>query len=1135
MKNIYTASLQRGVKYCLYGMLLQVVLISSLMANKTNAQSIREFKINLELNQASITQTFQNIESLTPFKFFYKKRDIDKSVKIDLPRGEYTVADILESVSRLAELNFKQVDKTISVATVDKKTTTNEERVSVVDEERTVTGRVVGANDNLPLPQVAVVLKGTTNGTLTDLDGKYSINVPDQGATLVFRYVGFVTQEIEVGTKSVINVILEEDAQYLGEVVVTGVAAETPKEKLSFSIASVNADVLTKAPAANAGNALVGKVAGLRVSPSNVPGAGPEILLRGATNLRTGNGPLILLDGAILEGSLSDISVQDIDRYEILKGASAATLYGSRAANGVIAIYTKSGKNLAVGQTSVFFRSEVILERTYKDRHPEKARFHNKQVDANGDIITDTDGLALDKNPSINEVPFSRYRDHLEDFFEGSTSFRNYIRLSNRTANGNVSVSFEQQNASGGIDIHEGNRRYNFSVNVDQNFSDRFDLSIRSRYIWDRDDQRQRNIGSLIFASPDADWFAPNEEDGSPFNYDANSFILDSFFNPFYVLSNRQRERVRKRFIGSAQGDLHITDDLKFIGIFGFDTRQDNTSWYESPGYLAVVGDPAQGDIDRGFAETFAVNASAQLTYVKKLGDISLRSTLKYQYEDRQDQGFTIDADFLGVSNFDNLSAARADTSGLGYQFLSATDTRIRQIRSDSYAFAIGGDYQDKYILDAVVRYDGSSLFGEDERWQWFSRVSGAWRITEDFDIPGFQELKLSASVGTAGGRPNFNDKFEIANVADGLISFPQQLANPRLKPNITTEYEVTLGGNFLQNFDFLLSYSDQENKDQVLVVPVSVAATGGRSTQVQNAATLSTNTFEFTLGYNALRTQDMNLRFDLVADRTVQTITEFNAPQVLAAGAGIWREGSELTQMYGRRYAKSLSELTIDENGIVLNGQFAGLGNTSTIDDYEINDLGFVIPIGTQYTNNERVVPLVDDEGNEEQELVIGNARPDLNLGLRTAFSYKNFDIYMLWEAQIGGDVYNSGLQALDRDGLGPDYDQADRPEGQRHWTAFRQSIYNGRRLNAEYVEDATHVRLRELSVNYSLRSEQLERLGLGSVFKNVQFSFIANNLLLFAKYGGFDPTAGGINARFDGYAFPLVRTFQGSVSFNF
>ena len=1069
---------QKGVCCSLLGILLHILLMPSLMANNVDALNNGEYEVKSSLEGVSITSVINSF-------------DIEKSENLVFEWSE--------------------------------------------NQDRTISGKVTDEDDGSPIPGVAVLLKGTTTGTTTNIDGDFRLSVPASGGTLVFSFLSYETQEVEIGNNAVINVQLAPDATSLGEVIVTGVAAATPKQKLSFSIATVDDAVLTKAPAANAGNALVGKVAGLKIAPSNVPGAGPEILLRGATNLRTGNGPLVLLDGAILEGSLSDISVQDIDRYEILKGASGATLYGSRAANGVIAIYTKSGRNLSVGQTNIMIRSEVTTESTYKDRHPEKARFHNKQVDANGDIVTDDDGLALDDAPSINDNPFSRYRDHLEDFFDGTTSFRNYIRLTNRTAKGNMSVSFEQQNASGGIDLHEGNRRYNFAVGLDQNVAERFDLKIRTRYIWDRDDTRPRNVGTLIFASPDADWFAPNEEDGSPYNYNANSFILGSFFNPFYVLTNNKSERVRKRFIGSAQGDLQITDDLKFTGVFGFDTRADNSTGYQDIGYLATTGAVGQGDIDRAYAQTVAINASAALTYVKQFNNINLRSTLKYQYEDRKDEGFSIDGDFLGVRDFDSFSAVRADTSGLGYQFLSATDNRVTQRRADSYTLAVGGDYQDKYIVDMVVRRDGSSLFGEDERWQWFMRGSLAWRITEDFTIPGFQELKISGSLGTAGGRPNFNDQYEIANVNNGLISFPQQLANPRLKPNITTETEFTLSGDFLDKFNFLASYSEQENRDQILSIPVSVAATGGRSTQVQNAATLSTSTFEFTLGYKAIDKADIGLTFDLVADRTIQEITEFNAPQVLAGGAGIWKEGGELTQMYGRRYAKSLSELTVDENGIVLNGQFAGLGNTSTIDDYEINDLGYVIPAGTQYTSDERVVPLVNDEGEEEQELLIGNARPDLNLGLRTGFRYKNINVYMLWEAQIGGDVYNAGLQSLDRDGLGPDYDQAGRPEGQRHHTVFRQSIYNGRRLNSEYVEDASHVRLRELSVNYQLGTSQLDKIGMANVFKSVQFSFIANNLLLFAKYHGFDPTMGGINERYDTYGFPLIRTFSGAVSFNF
>ncbi|MCO6358520.1 SusC/RagA family TonB-linked outer membrane protein [Roseivirga pacifica] len=1136
MKKNERADVSSFARYLFLTVVACLLSSTNMLASASaNAQGVHDLKIEIELKEASIEHAFELIESRTPFEFFYKNRDLSNTVKLDLPKQEYVVADVLKLIAKRGSLKFRRVNNSISVSAANSNGSKNAP-VIVEEVERTITGVVTGTDDGQPLPFVNILIKGTVQGTTSDVDGKYEITVPGESSVLIYRFAGYVGKEETVGNRTVINVELTPDVKSLGEVVVTGVASETPKEKLSFTIASVDSEVLTKAPASNAGNALVGKIAGLRVSPSSVPGEAPSILLRGATNLRTSNGPLILLDGAILEGSLSDINVQDIDRYEVLKGASAATLYGSRAANGVIAIYTKSGKNLKVGQTDVFVRSEVTMERSYKDRHPEKAKFHNKQVDANGNIITDADGLALDDTPSINDKPFAVYKDHLDDFFEGSTSFRNYVRLMNRTANGNMSVSFEQQNASGGIAMHDGNTRYNFSAGLDQNFADVLDLKVRSRYIWDKDDTRPRDIQTLIFASPDADFFAPNEEDGSPYNYNANSFVLGSYFNPFYQLANRESERIRKRFIASVQGDVHISEALKFTGLFGFDTRADNSTGYTDIGYLANAnGIPEEGDVDRGYYEEVAMNASAAFSYIKQFGDWNLRSTLKYQYEDDVEQGFNIDGDFLGVAGFDNFRAVRADTSGLGYQFLSVGDTRPLQIRSDSYALAVGGDYKDRYIFDFVVRRDGSSLFGEDERWQWFSRGSLAWRITQDFQIDGVDELKVSASLGTAGGRPGFNDQYEIANVSNGLISFPQQLANPNLKPNITTEAEFTLSSQFLDKFDLLVSYSTQENRDQLLSVPVSVAATGGRSTQIQNAATLSTNTIEFTLGYKAINKADLGLTFDLVGDRTVQTITEFNAPQVLAGGAGIWKEGSELTQMYGRRYAKSLSDLTVDDNGIVLNGQFAGLGNTSTIDDYEINDMGFVIPKGSQYTSDERVVPLVNEDGEEEQELLIGNARPDLNLGIRTGFRFKAFNIYMLWETQIGGDIYNAGLASLDRDGLGPDYDQAHRPEGQRHYTSFRQSIYNGRRLNAEYVEDASHVRLRELSINYNMTAPQLERIGLKNVFKSVQLSFIANNVLLFAKYRGFDPMAGGINTRYDSYTFPLIRTFSGSLSLNF
>lgn len=228
-------------------------------------------------------------------------------------------------------------------------------------QDRTISGKVTGSDDGLPLPQVTILVKGTTNGTATDMDGNYNITVPT-GSTLVYRYLGYVTQEIVVGSQTVINITLAPDATSLGEVVVTGVAAATPEKKLAFSLSKVDEDLIQQVPQANAGEALRGKVAGVKVRQGGAPLTTPTFQIRGAAQLRTSNDPLIVVDGILIEGSLADINMQDVENIEVLKGASAASLYGSRAANGVINITTRRGNKNAVGETKIRFRNEIGKE-----------------------------------------------------------------------------------------------------------------------------------------------------------------------------------------------------------------------------------------------------------------------------------------------------------------------------------------------------------------------------------------------------------------------------------------------------------------------------------------------------------------------------------------------------------------------------------------------------------------------------------------------------------------------------------------------------------------------------------------------------------------------------------------------------
>ena len=993
-------------------------------------------------------------------------------------------------------------------------------------QDRTVSGKVTGSDDGLPLPQVTILIKGTTNGTATDLDGNYNLSVPS-GATLVFRYLGYVTQEIAVGNQSVINVPMTPDATSLGEVVVTGVAAATPAKKLPFTVSSVNEKVFKQAPATDVGSALAGKIAGVRVQPSNVPGGGPAIQIRGNTSLARGSSPLIVLDGVFIEGSLGDINLQDVESFEVLKGASAATLYGSRAANGVIAITTKRGKTLDVGTTQIYVRTEVGQQNSYNSRSPEKAVNHPFIIDpATGDFQLDNTGTAVDDPSGISDGEFPSYRDHIEDFFEGSTFLTQYARLSTRGQSGNLVISAEYQDQTGGIALHDGNQRYNVSANADQYLGDKVTLSTSMKFIYDQTDNRPRNIRTLTMMDPSADLFAPNEEDGSPYNYNANRFSPTSEFNPFYQLANNRSEQTRRRFIGNVSVNYEIVDGLSLMGQFGLDTWMDKTRNFQDIGYLANQGVPGVGSLGRSFDDYQAINTSIRMTYAKKIGDWNIRSNAFFLYEDRGGTGFNISGTNLGIPGFDDIDNVTLSPND-GLPYLGGNSFVENQIVSNSFSFSIGGDYLDKYLFDVVVRRDGSSLFGEDNRWNTFARFSGGWRFTEDLDLPGIQEGKINASWGQAGTLPNFQDRFEIATVTNGNINNPANLPNPLIGPGITDEIEIGLNLEFLDKFTFASSYSVQENRDQILSVPLSAAT--GRSSQVQNAGTLETNTIEFTLGYTAIQSNDMNLDFNIIWDRTRQEITEFDRPR-FPTGQNIWDVGNSPTTMFGRKIARSISDLTVLDDGTVAN-----VGGGLTPGDFKINRDGIVIVAANEFTAQEAAVYITDETGVQVDDFQIGDAQPDFNMAAQTNFNYKGFSVFMSWEFQSGGDTYYQGGQWLARDRLHPMFSQGQFPDGQRQFNNYLLTIYNVNRSTDFWVEDATHLRLRELSVGYDLGSAQLAKIGLDNVFKNVRLSMIGRNLLLFSKYPGYDPATGGFNSRVDNFNYPLVRTFTGSVALTF
>ncbi|TFH39694.1 MAG: hypothetical protein E4G95_00420 [Bacteroidia bacterium] len=364
-----------------------------------------------------------------------------------------------------------------------------------------ITGTVTNEQDGIPIPGVSVVVKGTTIGVVTAVDGSYSLNVPVGSTVLSFSFIGMKPVDEVINGRSVIDVILESDILGMDEVVVTGVASMTPRKKLSITVDLVSEQQLKEVPATSAAGALQGKVSGVTIVQANGrPGSAASIRLRGATTIGGSQAPLIIIDGVMLEGTLSDINVDDIESMEVVKGAAASSLYGSRAGNGVISIATKRGKNLAAGQTTVtlrteFGQSQVARKLPVSQHHVNRleddwasedryTRYYG--VTTYGDLpshtVQDSIGYVIGGSLTLDgdhymDNPYGLVQDQLDLFYQPGDFNTNYVGISTNTGRTNFMVSFENSKQSGVVFKAEGYKRRNFRINIDHKFSDKLTFS----------------------------------------------------------------------------------------------------------------------------------------------------------------------------------------------------------------------------------------------------------------------------------------------------------------------------------------------------------------------------------------------------------------------------------------------------------------------------------------------------------------------------------------------------------------------------------------------------------------------------------------------------------------------------------
>lgn len=1009
-----------------------------------------------------------------------------------------------------------------------------------------ISGVVTDSASARPVSDVQVVVVGTRLRAVTDNTGRYAFaSVPSGTRSVDARRIGFrpvIVSNIRVtdGGAVTADIKIVAVALTLEAVVTTGVVDPTSGTRVPFTVGRVDVENIP-VPSTNAIETIQGKIAGVTIVSPGQPGSGTNILLRSPTSINKTNAPLVVVDGVIQSQAFgaasADLESLDIESVEVVKGAAAASLYGSRAQSGVIQIRTRRGSNLAEGVTRFSARTEYGNNELggkidWARNHYYQVNASGEYVNAAGTVVPRTQRVAKPASTRFQDVT---YRDPIYDqvdrFFDPGQFSKNSFNVSQNSGRTNWFLSLINAREDGVV-LGSGQYDQNDArVNLDHTATDQLRISFSGYH--SRSNRKELygdTFFDLINQAPDVDLRVP-DADGTPFAFqgDPNEGREE---NPLYVLSTEDNRRRRSRTQGSIETRFTPLGWLSFDSNISYDRSDRRNSFFLDQG-LKTEGfaTGGTGQISETVGTTNALNAAASANMLGTMGGFTARSTLRAVMEREVNEVTTAEGSDLATPGVRSLSNART-------RFVSSTS---EEIRASGYFVSGGADYMGRYIADVLVRRDGSSLFGADERWNTYHRVSGAYRVAEElwWMWPLFTEFKLRASRGTAGGRPSFNDQFETFsfNSAGGVVK--QNLGNKVLKPEHATETEIGLDAIVRDRYSVQLSYAKNKVVDQLIQIPL--AAFYGYSSQWQNAGTIEGNTVEGTLEAQVVRRPNLTWRVGLVADRSRHKVTEFNRSCFSTNTIAYRCAGVSLGAMYGFQFLRSRNDLPAAAQG--------------RANEFDVNDEGLLVWVGLdaagqpkKYTQGETAtggwgttatigtgnygwgLPIVRRDSTGSTALLpIGDGNPDFRWGLSNSLTVGNLDFFALVDAQVGGQAYNQTNQRMYQWARSGDVDQAGKPQELKKPIEYYVSLYQANDPTDYFVEDAGFVKLREVSVRYRLGGRVLSLLSKFGA-RAASMSLIGRNLLTFTNYKGYDPEVGGTIVRLDSFDYPRYRTYTGS-----
>ena len=1045
---------------------------------------------------------------------------------------------------------------------------------SLLAQNVTVTGRVVD-NGNEPIIGAYVVVEGTTVGTSTDADGAYRINVPANG-TLTFTCIGYKTQSVAVSGRQVIDIILADDAEMLQETVVTALGIKKERKSLGYAVEDIKAEELMRNKTANAINSLSGKIAGVNVTQSSgAAGSGAQIILRGGTSGSEGkdNQPLFIVDGVIYDNSsvlvgnsgfdgtirsatttsnrVMDINPEDIENMSILKGPAASALYGSRAANGVVIITTKKGKE---GAVEVNFNSKFTA--SYVTRLPEMQKQYTRgylEDQYTGGVYTGT---------SFNDFSYSSWGeksnkhtyDNLGDFFQTGNIFDNSLSIAGGTKNSNFYLSGGLYNQTGVVP-GTGYKKYSFRFNGEQKVG-KFTFSVNAAYS-DAHTDRTLTSGGLYLSSgtgalgaaytwsPFDDMTHYLNEDGTRYRMFGDRLdAWDEKDNPYWIINKNKLSDNTKRFTGSVTAKVDIASWWWISYRLGVDTYdQVNSNLIHSGG--AIKRAWKDGMISDNLFNYQYLNHNLISNWSLKAGDFDFNLMAGLTTDQT-----TTDTNYKMAWNFsvpDFYSYANTSTDYKSFEH-SATRKHLIGVFGEFRA-----SWKDILFLTVTGRNDWTSTLPVANRSYFYPSVSGAFVFTQmlqdlgvmDDSILSFGKLRASwAKVGKdTGVYETTTSLWPVHTYMQGMTGIGNlwERGNPYLKPEITRSTEIGLELSFLKNRLHLdVAYYTNDSFNQIL------SPRGPQSTGYIFCSTNAGNVYNkgIELSISATPVETRNFSWDLAINAAGNRGTLDGLP-----------DGTNV--MY------------------VTDVQYAGAQAAS------FNGGNFMAIAGTRWTRDGKGNVVLNDNffPTYTNDLVeVGNREAKVSGGINNTLRFKNFTFNMLWEFRVGGDVINGTLYAMDVAGvskrsadwrnqtltvtgvqqIGKDADNNPiyGDVVSKTWKADEVYEFNGQQKlgyniikdyytsyyqkeTANYITSVNSLRLRTISLNYNIPSTLLKKIGF---IKRASVNVAANNLLLFTNYYGDPETAasgagvgGSSSVGFDYCGVPATAGFTAGINLTF